>query len=394
LQILGNPPIRPAWSPDGALIAVPKLVDILAPDIEFVDTATGAETVVTSHGSFITQGVAWLDRSTLVLSQPGEFGQPVQLWRMTYPTGAVAPLTNDLSSYIGVDLDASRTRLVTSRRNVRASIWVGDEAGGQATVLVPATPFGTPNNVFLSWMGDQLLYDATFGGYASIAIVAPGGPAPAELVGHASQIAAAPDGGAIVYINAKRGQEGIWTTDASGGHPRELVRGFAVEPVVTPDRSVVFVSNRNGVQSPWIVPLDGGEAKEIVQETTDGIDVSPDGRLLAYSTPGVKPTGESMPAIVVCELPNCINARRLPPPRCAANPLRWTPDGKEVACLGAARRQIVAQPIDGGAPHVLTAFAQDASPIAGFAWSRDGRRLAFVRTDVEEDIVLLTGLRP
>jgi DNA-binding winged helix-turn-helix (wHTH) protein/Tol biopolymer transport system component len=393
LLILGSPPVRPAWSPDGSLIAVPKLVDILAPDIEFVDTTTGAETVVTSQGSFITQGLAWLDRSTLVLSQPGEFGQPIQLWRMTYPTGSVTPLTIDLASYIGVDLDASRTRLVSSRRNVRTSIWVGDEAGRQATALVPSTPFGTAN-VFLSWMGDRLLYDATFGGYASIAAMAPGSTAPAELVAHAAHVAAAPGGGAIVYLNTRRGQEGLWTTDAEGQHPRELVHGFAVEPVVTVDRSVVFVSNRRGVQSPWMVPLDGGEAHEIVHEFADAIDVSPDGRYLAYYAPGLNSAGEMVRGFVVCELPNCTNVRRLPiPPNCSGNPLRWTPDGKELACVAGHSGNIWATPIDGGAPHALTAFA-DAGWIVRFTWSRDGRRLAWVRVDVEQDIVLLTGLRP
>ena len=39
-------------------------------------------------------------------------------------------------------------------------------------------------------------------------------------------------------------------------------------------------------------------------------------------------------------------------------------------------------------------FAKDSSFIARFAWSRDGHRLAFVRADVEEDVVLLTGLHP
>ncbi len=392
LLIVGSPPIRPAWSPDGTVIAVPKLVDILAPDIEFVDSTTGAETVVSSQGSFVTQGLAWLDRSTLVLSQPGEFGQPIQLWRMAYPTGDVAPLTNDLSSYIGVDLDASRTRLVTSRRNVRTSIWVGDEAGRQATALVPATPFGTPN-VFLSWLGERLLYDATFGGYASIGVVAPGSAAPAEVIAHAAQVAAAPDGGAIVYISTMRGQEGLWMADPSGQHRRQLIQGFAVEPVVTPDEQAVFLSNRSGVQSPWLVPLDGGEAREIVHEFADAVDVSPDGRWLAYATPGLTSTGGFAPALVVCELPNCTNARRLPHTRIGA-PLRWTPDGRELAYLTGGRKNIWATPIDGGAPHALTVFAQDASSIVRFAWSRDGRRLAFVRADVEEDIVLLTGLRP
>jgi hypothetical protein len=64
---------------------------------------------------------------------------------------------------------------------------------------------------------------------------------------------------------------------------------------------------------------------------------------------------------------------------------------KELACV--ASGNIWATPIDGGAPHALTAFA-DAGWIVRFTWSRDGRRFAWVRADVEQDIVLLTGLRP
>jgi Tol biopolymer transport system component/DNA-binding winged helix-turn-helix (wHTH) protein len=386
--IVGSPPIRPAWSPDGHFIALAEFSDILAQHVVFVDTTTGAETVRDSQGAFTVQGAVWLTPTTLVLSQPEVLGQRIQLWRMTYPSGAIGPVTNDLSSYIGIDLDSSRTQLVTSRRETRTAVWIGDASGGKAVEVLPPTPFGSPT-VSLSWAAEHLLYDATFDGRASIAAIAPGSTTSEALVADAVQVAAAPDGSAIVFGDTRRGREGLWKTDASGQQRVQLVSGFAVDSVVTRDRSVVYVSNRSGLQSPWIVPLDGGEATEIVRERVLASDVSPDGRSLAFMTvrgPGV--------VFVACELPRCSNRRELPvPPNFRGREIRWTPDGKELAYVAVGAKDIWAVPLDHGEPHALTSFPPHGSPIEAFGWSQDGSRLAFIRMDTQQDIVLLRGLR-
>jgi hypothetical protein len=74
--------------------------------------------------------------------------------------------------------------------------------------------------------------------------------------------------------------------------------------------------------------------------------------------------------------------------------LRWTPDGKELAYVAGDFRNIWAAPLDGSAPHAITSFAPDAPKMPGFAWSGDGHRLAFIRYHGEDDVVLLTELRP
>jgi Tol biopolymer transport system component len=242
----------------------------------------------------------------------------------------------------------------------------------------------------MSWAGERLLYDATFNGRVVIAGIGPGNVITAEVVPDAFHVAAAPDGSAIVYVSTTRGREGLFMVDASGQRPVRLFSGFAVEPVVTPDRAVVFVSNRDGVQSPWIMPLDGGDATEIVHEFVAAMDVSPDGRRLGFVS-----QGGPQSAFVVCDLPRCSNRLELPIPMNFDNGLRWTPDGKELAYVGRpSGSDIWATPLDGGAPHAITNFGPEASLIARFAWSRDGRRLAFIRRDVEFDVVLLSGLRP
>jgi len=388
-NIVGSPPLHPAWSPDGRFVAVAEMTNVLAPRIVFIDAMTGEETTAASQGSFVTQGVGWLGLSTLVLSQPSAFGQRIQLHRMTVPGGDVTPLTNDLSSYSGVELDRSGTRLVTTRRDIRAAVYVVDASGGDAVEVVPPTPIGILP-VMLSWAGDRLLYDTTFNGRAAIAALAPDGVRVEGLVPDAFHVAAAPDGSAIVFSSATRGREGLWKTDAAGLDPVPLVSGFAVEPIVTRDRAVVYVSNRSGFQSAWVVPLDGGEASEIVQETVHGVDVAPDGRRLAFVT-----DRDRTQIFVTCELPLCSNRRELTaPPNFGAVPLRWTPDGRALAYVDTTYRAIWAVPVDGGAAYAVATYAPETSPIAWFAWSGDGQHLGFMRVTTEFDIVLFSALRP
>jgi hypothetical protein len=62
-----------------------------------------------------------------------------------------------------------------------------------------------------------------------------------------------------------------------------------------------------------------------------------------------------------------------------------------VAYVDSSGKNIWTMPLDGAPPHPITRFGDDApdGEIANFAWSRDGRRLAIVRTTTTNDIVLL-----
>ncbi len=392
VDLVGDPQLRPSWSPDGKTIALFELNEGLEPRAVFVDVASGAETIRDSQGAFVTRGVGWLGPSSLVVSQPQKAGRLVQLWRMSYPEGAIAALTNDLTSYFGVDLDATRTSLVTSRRDRRSEIWVAGPAGENSVQVVPPAPFGG-TNLFVSWAGDRLLYDATINGRASIGSIVPGGVSE-EVVTDAQHSAATLDGGTIVFVRSARGIDGgLWKIDAQHRQPVLLTAGVAAEPTVTADGSqVAFFSTRSGFASRWIVSIDGGDAHEIMQENTGegAFDVAPDGRTVAFGT-----AHAGKRRLVFCELPACTNRRELDMPRDANSPLRWTPDGREIAYLDSTLHNIVALPIDGGAPHALTRFAEgDGPPIVSYAWSRDGKRLALARVTTSEDIVLLRGLRP
>ena len=187
---------------------------------------------------------------------------------------------------------------------------------------------------------------------------------------------------------------GLWKSSRSTRRQSQLVEQDAIVPVVTSDdRSIVFLSSRTGLQSPWIVSIDGGEPAQIDDTTAeiDSVDVSSSGRLVFLAAYNDKS------ALVVCDLPRCTNRGESPcrqifavtgcdgPPTAA----RYRP-----TFYGRAGMNIWSLPLDGKPPHEVTHFADTpGSTISGFAWSRDGRRLAILRSTVRNDVALLR-LRP
>ncbi len=70
-------------------------------EVVFVDVATGAEIVRDPEAGFVPHGVTCMDATSISSEPAGRDRSRVQLWRMSYPDGAVSPLTNDLNSYLG-----------------------------------------------------------------------------------------------------------------------------------------------------------------------------------------------------------------------------------------------------------------------------------------------------
>ena len=69
------------------------------------------------------------------------------------------------------------------------------------------------------------------------------------------------------------------------------------------------------------------------------------------------------------------------------------PDGRSIAYVDKdTGSSIWVQRLDGGPPYQVTHFT-DRSFISDFAWSRDGKRLAVLRSAVSNDIVLLRNLK-
>jgi serine/threonine protein kinase/Tol biopolymer transport system component len=374
--VQGTLGVRPAWSPDGTEIAVAGRDAPGGSDqVVFVPLAAGSERKAPIP-LVRTNGLAWPDNASLVLSAPADLGAPAQLWRLSYPDGKLSRMTNDLSSYAGVSMTSDGRALVTGRSERRVGLWVGDGTGTSGTEVLPI-----PNsavNYHVLWAGDRLLYTSS----SAIASMLPGRGTPEEIISKGTSPAATSDGRTIVFTSGETGaRAGLWKADADGRRAVQLVPGNADSAVVTPDdRQVLFISARGGVRTPWIVSIDGGTPTEVVHLFTIGLDVSPDGKSILF----LAPNDQNRVTWVVCDLPACTSRRDLPVGR------KWTPDGRGLAYM--TQGNLWVQPLDGKPPHQFTHFTDDRQ-IIDFAWSRDGKRLAIARSTVTNDIVLFKGLK-
>ena len=382
--------VRPAWSPDGAVIALLGVAQSEGSrnvDVAVIDVARGAERSIPLQ-IVGAMGLAWLDSAALVLTTRTEPGAPAQLWRVLYPGGQLSRLTNDLTSYVGVSLTADRRSLVTAQTTTLSSVWVGDAVATTGSEVVPATRGGG----LVAWAGDDLLYSTGASLLPSIARVGAAGGQAQEIVSRAGSPSSTSDGETIVFLSSDtRTRQGIWKVDSKGLHPVQLVAGQANGPIVMrDDRQVAFLSQRSGQQTPWVVSLDGGQPTQITDRfATGSIEPSPDGKSILFRSLDAANRG----TFVVCDLPACAAPRLIASEIVErAGSVRWTPDGNGLAFVDVTSPNIWVYSLDGKPLRQLTHFTDDRR-IGDFSWSRDGKRLAIARGTTTNDIVLFKGLR-
>jgi len=380
--------VRPAWSPDGKTIAMFELAQGRGARVAFIDVKSRRVKMVhDARAAGAVNGLAWLGPTSLVLSQAEANLGRAQLWQMSYRDGAVTPLTNDLSSYIGVDVDAQRRNLVTVRQEMRVTVSVGDVAGAGAVDVSPQPTLSYGRiTTKVVWGGERLIFDSSANGRLTIAATPVGGGTPEDLATGAYSPAVTSDGNTVVFM--RDGSPGLWRVDGRGGGLRQVVERDARDPtILADDRTVLFLSSRSGTQSLWSVPIAGGEPMPVVDDFVSEFDVSGDGRRLLFGTVGQ--------SIVVCDLPLCVNRQTPGWPDDALVGLRLTSDGEGITYI-AHDQNIWSRPLGGGEPRQLTAFSETlGAGIVGYSWSRDGTKLAVSRRETSiNDIVLLSNLQP
>jgi dipeptidyl aminopeptidase/acylaminoacyl peptidase len=242
-----------------------------------------------------------------------------------------------------------------------------------------------------------------------------------------------PDGSAVVYVLRRVRRDDyeshIWLRPIRGGRARQLTRGRVRDgaPAVSPDgRHVAFVrapvGTDDAVGQAWVLPLDGGEPWQLttLKHGVGSVTWSPDGSRLALVAQagdhrfivgedgkGRSPIARRITRLDFRDDESGHVVRRshlwLMPFRSGATPRQltsgdfdvtnpaWSPDGRRIAFSAdrgpdstiSPRLQIWSIGTDAARPRVreLASLAGDADRPA---FSPDGRRLAFIGTDVED----------
>jgi Tol biopolymer transport system component len=378
--------VRPAWSPDGRVIAYPATKigsGGRVAHMMFVSVSDG--TVRLGPPNTGGPGVDWIDGSSLVLDLVGQSGT-AQLWRLSYPGGNLSRVTNDLNTYRGVSVGADRNSLVTARTEVHGGLWI---AKGDATEGIDVAQPIAASSGAIAWAGDRLVFSTI---HPSLFVMAPPGGQSEELMKKASAPAITSDGKTLVYLSREAGSGGnLWKASADGRNPIQLVPGLNFWPEITPDdQDVIYVSNVGGNPQIWSVPLAGGKARLVSKLFAAHPTVSPDGKTLAFAS---LETGNQW-FISVCELPGCSQPHHVRAMDVRGFGIRWTPDGRAIAYVPVVPGgNIWVHPLDGSPERQLTHFT-DPRVLFEFAWSRDGKHLAAARASTSQDIVLFRGLKP
>jgi Tol biopolymer transport system component len=373
----------PAWSPDGATLAVLGGRTGFTGQVVFIDTRTGSERTVDVGPPLPGVSLAWLDEGTLILSLLDRSSAPLQLWLLSYPQGSFTRLTNDPSQYVGLTLTADRSRLATARSEASFSIWTSDTSATKWTRTVPTTPQKGPIGFGVAWLGDDLIFPSMASGSWTLdrwrastrttETIAPAGGLP--QVGR---------DGSMVYFDYDVGE--LVKMDADGRNKTRLGEENP-NPRLTPDGRFLTVIDAAGTLAVRMRSLDGaGEARTLTADRVrpNGVAlVSPDGRWLAYSSFD----DQNRPAITVCEVERCESTRTFPFAQALS-----TPDSRALAYLDARLADVWLQPLDGAAPRQLTRFPQDGQQIWAGAFAADGR-LAIGRASIKNNIVLFRGLK-
>jgi Tol biopolymer transport system component/DNA-binding winged helix-turn-helix (wHTH) protein len=393
-----NIDVGPAWSPDGKVIACPGGTYASEDgwmEVSEVRTDDGAQKAITTQGWPSISRLAWLsDMSGLVMTAREQQLMPRQLWHIAYPTGEARRVTNNLSDYSGVSLNAASDLMVSVQTEQINNIWIAPNNSAPRAYQIASETVAMDGMEGMSWMPtDKIVYRSNASGNSEIWTMNSDGTGQTQLTfdpGIDLHPVASPDGRYIIFASNRAGAFNIWRMNTDGRNLLQLTGGAGeARPQCSPDGKWV-VYQQNFLRRKYAVgkiSIDGGQAVQLTREVSHRPVVSPDGKSVAYFYMDANIWG-----IAVIPFESGQTARRFNIPQTARSRIvRWTPDGRALAYIVTSQgaSNIWSQPLGGGEPVPLTDFKSDQ--MFFFDWSRDGKYLACVRGTRASDIVLLSN---
>jgi len=390
------------WSPDGrriaAAVATSKQSGQFIGLIE-VDTATGVERPIAGPAWRNVNDFTWLpDGSGLLLAAQEKTGIPSQLWVVGYPTGKARRISNDLSEYFSASLSADGSVIASVQTNRSSSVYVApSDAPDQARQITSARLDG---QIGLTWTADnRIVYVANHADNWDLFITDADGQNSRQLSfdGHYHAHPAVCDSNrSVVYYSDFDGSAHLWKLDLQSGVVSQLISGAAeYSPSCAATAQVVLYLAATAPGSPlaaYRMPFSQGASPfRLSKRPAFFVLISSlDGKHAAF--PSIGKTGDFVAAVVSAETGADEMDVRLPATFDTSNPwVNWAPDNRSIGFLdiSSGTANIWTFPVfNAGPAKQLTHFA--TGQVWTFAWSPDGKQLAFAYGNNFSDVVLFS----
>lgn len=392
-----------SWSPDGKLIAVPTLTRGVsyAGGIAVIEADSGKETPIVLSDKQVLRinRVEWMnDGKGLIFTQyTGMMGQRYQLRYVSYPSGEIRNVSNDLTSYEDLSLTADSKTLVSVQREYSMGIWLTPENDFSQVTQIETRTGKDDGERGLSWTKDgKIVYVSTEGGAQNIwRMDADGGnPKPLTTGYNGGKIVPtlAIGGDQIIFLGEAHPGMNFFSMNSDGQNLKTVAKDndFAFEEGSANENWIVFTTRGGGKNRIWKMSLTGGDAVKLTDIEASNPVISPDGKMVAYF---IRDKGQPLQlGVISIDGGTPLKTFELPITTVVDAGISWNKNGDGilyVSTLGTTSN-IWNQPLNGTKATSLTNFKE--FQIAQFALNADGKRLAVARGSRNRDIVLIKNI--
>jgi len=378
-----------SWSADGKNLA------FVSPEIRDNQTRWVLEIISAKTGqiqdlhSFETgaRAAAWLPdgHGLLVVNIDPQSGRG-QLWFVSYPSGEASRFTNDLTDYdqCCLDITGDGSSLVALQDTTLSDIWVAKADGSEPKQITSGEPLG----LGLDWVGNRIAaIDPRFQWIVLNSDGSREAPLTHDRDPHL-QLSACPDGKHVVYTTFHEGKFELWRADADGSNPvRFASQGTLGGAACMPDSKSAMYAADNAIRS---ISIDGGTPVKLDLPFTE-VWYSNDGKLVLYGSHDIV-GGTMQSKLIVRAAAGGAPLHTFDTPY-GMQSARFTPDGKAISFMLTRNHatNIWEQPLSGGDLVQITKFPTD--DMFAYAWSSDGKLLAFSRGRRKTDVVMMSNFR-
>jgi eukaryotic-like serine/threonine-protein kinase len=390
------------WSPDGqrlaALLRNSDDPSGLSMALVEINSATGVEKPMPGRRWSDVDDFTWLaDGSGLLLAALAKSAATTQLWIVSYPSGSVRQISNDLSFYISVAVSADGRMIAATQQNRGSNLWVGpSNAPDNARQVTSGRLDGEEGMTFTP--DNRLVYTGNHSQNWDLFTADVDGGNVRQLVfdSHYHQTPTVCEGGkSIVYGSNFGGDDHLWRLYLQTGTSMKLTNGTGeLWPSCPGNGEWVFYWGQvaGGTSYVYKLPASGGTPVRMSEKVAEGPPyLSLDGKHVAFATPHKDGT---VGAVTISVENGAVEEEVSIPTTMDTNARAGCsmPDNRSMALVDirTGTPNLWSWPLlGGGEQKQLTHFTSGV--IGGCQYSADGKLILINRGSSQSDVVLFSS---